>query len=47
MEMVSDETKVVFRLYLSYANINACDSRRIGVIKFINPYGVRVRKIAP
>ena len=45
--MVSDKTKDAFHKRLSYININECDSRRMGIVKIINPYRVRVRKIAP
>ncbi len=32
---------------LSYSIINVCDSRKIGLIEIINPYRIRVRRIAP
>ena len=41
------KTKKVISIHLSYAIINVCDSRRIGIIKNINPYRIRVGKIAP
>ena len=36
-----------FRNGICYENINTCDSRKIGIIEIINPYRVRVRRIAP
>ena len=41
------KTKDAFHTHLSYININICDSRRIGILKIINPYRIRARKIAP
>ena len=46
-EYKSMKTKDALRLHLSYTNINIRDSRRIGIIKIINLYRIRVRKIAP
>ena len=46
-EMASDETKDVFCSHISYININLCDSRRMGIVKIINPYRIRLHKIAP
>ena len=36
-----------YETYLSNIIINVCDSRRIGQIKIVNPYRIRVRRIAP
>ncbi len=47
IEMVSDETKDASHSHLSYIHINVCDSRKIGILKIINPDRIRVRKIAP
>ena len=40
-------TKDALRSHYSYTIINICDSRRIGIIKIINPYRIRIRKNAP
>ena len=46
--MVSDENQKCISIHaLVIININICDSRKIGILKIINPYRIRARKIAP
>ena len=41
------KTKNASKSHLSYTTINERDSRRIGIVEIINPYRIRVRRIAP